>query len=95
MPESFSVTVQAVRLDEYIRALTPPAVPYFVKLDLQGLDFDVIQTLVSISPHLLHMSASGSSGDTRGGDFQGTFDPPIPFIGAHVQPMPAWRNTDK
>lgn len=53
LSKSFSVTVPAVRIDEYMRALTPPVVPYFVKLDLQGLDFDVIQTLVSIFSCLL------------------------------------------
>ena len=56
---SFSIDVPAVRLDEYMRALTPPVVPYFVKLDLQGLDFDVIQTLVSDSPCLWCASVLG------------------------------------
>jgi FkbM family methyltransferase len=46
----FSIDAPAVRLDDYLRSQKPPVVPYFVKLDLQGLDFEVVWTLGTLTP---------------------------------------------
>ena len=40
---TYPVVVKAARLDEYIATLDQP--PFFVKLDLEGMDFPVIHTL--------------------------------------------------